>query len=366
MLFVLKNCHPAQYEDDFDKHVALSNLLRSHGFRYNLVFGDRKIFEEVLHSKTYGKEDKLFANNILESYREYGQLIDFFNHIVEIDFDFSGVKSTIVSDKAHIRMGYGLFTNNDRTMPTMFLSENPVDVDFYKKIGEPFSKVKRVNTGINFTPFNGGGSQTKDFYQKFKNDKKICLCIIDTDKKHPAGGEGSTAGRFRREERNLNDTVFVKVLDVHEIECLIPLEVIEKTLIHNKSSSAVIDNLDSIKSISFKHPRFRHFFDHKKGIDLKKAIHLDVTHGEHYLPAILEDKKTKTYNCLNQKKCHGCNSCYEINGFGENLLAHSLLVLERENLRTLTIDPALSIYWDNIGKLVLNWGCIPPEKRVRS
>lgn len=366
MIFVIKNCYPDQYENDIIKQQALSNLLRSHAYRCNLVFAEKKLFEKIIDSSLYGCADKKFASDILDSLREHYQLLEIFSFSVEIDFEFSGMEVIDDNQKKIIKLGYAFFSDNKRTSSMIFLSENTLDIKLYEKIGTFFLKKNSIGTSIDFSPHNGGGSQTKDSYIDFKKDNKLCLCIIDTDKKHPSGSEGSTALRFKHRERGLHGTTFVKVLDVHEVECLIPLKIVEDVLRNNSYPSDIIDHFDKISKVSSNIQNFRDFFDHKKGINLKEAIEIDRKYGSFYSDAFLPKNGFEGRKCLSDRECLECGSCLEIKGFGSDLLAHSVEILDKKNLINLSVESRMYNHWNNIGMLVANWGCVPPERRVRS
>ncbi|QTR54557.1 hypothetical protein [Thiothrix unzii] len=366
MIFSVKNCSPSQYGDESNEFRALSNLLRSHGDRNNLVFFDKNTIRDIINSPMFCKIDRCIAVDIFDTMSEYQQLLNLFDIIVEIDFCYSGCNIISQGDKSVIKLDTSYFNLFTSVNPVVFLAENSLDIDVYLKMGGFYVKEYGINTRITFDGRSGGGSQVKRIYDSLKNSDLFCLCIVDNDKKHPSGSEGSTSAQFSIHDRGLNGKTFVKILDVHEIECLLPLNIIETVLREENYSSEYIDNYDLLARIARNNPELRLFLDHKNGISLKKAIELDSVYGPFYLDAFNHYNGFKNKDCISEKECSDCGNCLEVKGFGENLLKNFVKHINEVNIKALNVDKGGYPYWIEIGKLVANWGCAFPSRKARS
>ena len=113
------------------------------------------------------------------------------------------------------------------------LAENEDDISFYKMLGQFYvreSKIGKIK--IDFEPRNGGGSTTYGVLQRIIEEKnRMCLCIVDSDKKYGNAEPRETMQKVKEiANRNMQDYFEVILLDVHEIENLIPINVLEQII----------------------------------------------------------------------------------------------------------------------------------------
>ena len=104
-------------------------------------------------------------------------------------------------------------------------------------------------------------------FDDLTNNSEITLCIIDNDKSHPAKGKGSTANLFKDFDKEYNNNSLTHIIDVREIESLLPIKVIEEVVCENKVPKD-IESLDIIKAFKTVNISFREYFDHKEGLSL--------------------------------------------------------------------------------------------------
>jgi hypothetical protein len=367
MLFKLINCYPEQYEDDIDKQLALSNIIKSHGLRKHLVISDKCVIDSILINDWYGGLEKTFAQDIAESRKEYYQLISELNFYVEIDFEVGGIDCTQLHNQTKVRIGHSFFKDTQNVEALSLISEGSDDFLYYKVIADYYSKnVSPLNLNLKFTECLGSGSKSKSEFERLSQKNKLLLCIVDNDKKHPKKGEGSTSIKFTKENRSLDSIPLALVLGVREIESLIPIKTIEKILIKNAVNA--IDTLDEIKEFNTINPEFRVYFDHKMGLTLKEAIDLDSKYGDFWLNIMSKTERFNEKECFRSKICTNCGDCPKIKGFGESLLSNTVEFISQQNLRNLKhdIDEYLSPHWYQIGHLLMSWGCAGTGRVVRS
>jgi len=366
MLFKIENCYPADYEMDNRKLLAISNLLVSNGLKKNIVIAEKSALTDILESSIYGVLDKKYATEMLSLRREYGVLPEkLLLHLI-IDFNYEGVSCEYVEGKHRVRVSYSYFCDPDNTGPVALLTENSLDFRFYNKIALYYaSYIEKLGIKINFREYLGAGSHSKSEFDRLSQLNKIVLCLVDSDKSHPRKGEGSTSRIFSQQDRTVNGITLSKVIDVREVESILPIENIENVIIGSMPDS-MITTIDEIKSYNQVNNEFRKYFDHKNGLSLKKAIELDNQHGEFWLDILSTSSKFSNLQCFIDKQCHECDSCPSISGFGDSLLERVTVQLERIHLRNLTISEDIKPSWMSIGELLMSWGCSMKGRLARA
>ena len=233
----------------------------------HIVLSKATVMQEVIDSGLYGRVIQNYASDIQDTKMDYGQLYKCLNIVVNIDFEGTGIEVKLIDEQNIISIGYKYFCDTENIQPITLLSENSLDCRFYSKVGEYHSQFVSSNRlKTNFVIEDGGGSQIKVHFDSLKTRKKFTLCILDNDKKHPKGKQGSTSAMFTKQDKDLSETVIAKVIDAHEIECILPLKMVEEILVGNNSPAQDIINFDRIKYLSDIDEKFRFYFDHKNGL----------------------------------------------------------------------------------------------------
>jgi hypothetical protein len=370
MLIKVENCFPDQYGQDMERMLALSNILRSHAERNNIVLMDRGALERISLSSAYGYVDKKCAEDIRVGLREAGALIDYLDVHMVVDFGSSNISSSYDENKKSILVGYKFFVDANKSGAVTFIAENELDFLFFKKIAEFHSRfTSGLNLKVEFDFCLGAGSHCKPEFDRKVSDNKIVLCIVDNDKSHPKRKEGTTPGAFSANDRLLTKSSLVKVLECREIESLIPISMVEEIVV--KKIPDKIEALDAIKSYIFKNFLFQNYFDFKNGMYLHNLIDLDVAHGPFWTEILSIEPKVRHKSCFTAKRsgiCDSCSECPKIEGISEKLLQFSVDEFRIINLKSLTkkLDSNLMDQWLKVGRLVMSWGCSLSSGVVRS
>lgn len=367
MFIVLKNCTPSCYEDEIEKMSALINLLASHGLRKNILVAPKNVFEEVIDSDLYSKNDKRYAADALLYNREHGSLKNKLLIHAIVDFNETSIDVRKMNDKYEVKVGFDLFQSPINAEATPFISENESDYNFYKTVGHYYSnQVSELKLGINLSHHLGAGSHSKAQFDKLSCIHPFLLCIVDNDKAHPRKGEGSTSSVFKNYDREFNSGKIAKVIDVREVESLIPKFILKE--VFEYSSSAEIDALNEIILLSECSPEFRVYFDHKDGLTLKKAIELDKRYGEFWLPLLSNIHRFARKECVKTKICTDCEKCPALSGLGNSLLNSTNRKIEITNPHKFKrlLESNLQDFWSDIGYFVLSWGCVSNTKLSRA
>ncbi|MBB1321514.1 hypothetical protein [Shewanella sp. SR43-8] len=367
MLIEIKSCEPKSYENEPDKMSALINLLATHGLRKNIIIAPKQVLLDVINSDLYSKNDKRYASDILESNRENNSLKK--TLLMHGIVDFSSQNTSVIKNDNlyQISVGYYQFLNPKNAEATPIITENENDFLFYSVVGKYYSKyISKLNLNINLDHYLGAGSHSKTQFDKLSTKHPFLLCIVDNDKPHPKKGEGSTSSVFSKSDRTFNSGRIAKVIDIREIESIIPKFIIKE--VFSKATATTIDALDDICTLADIENDFRRYFDHKDGLNLKKAIELDSKYGEFWLPILGAHSKFSDKDCFKTKLCSNCGQCPEVKGLGNSLLANSNNVIKTTNLYTIKrlLENSLKDAWYSIGEYVLCWGCVSTTRPSRS
>jgi hypothetical protein len=364
MLYSIINCNPEKFSSDSDKILSLGNLLRSHAARNNIVIAEKNSLFYVAKSNDYSVPERCAAQEILDSLNELGQLKDKFELYCEVDFSTDVSKVEVRQGKNVICVGYSNFI--DFSGPPYFVAENIDDFRFYEKIADYYI-VRSVGLGLSlrtkFSPVLGAGSHCKSEFDRHSKESKFVLCIVDNDKKHPSGAEGETAKGFKSYERRCDNNKMVKVLDVHEVECLVPMGILHGVVVEQIKDK--VDTIDEIKKYVYKNPDFQVHFDYKNGYSLRDFIEMDSKYGNFWLDIINVSPKFQSMPCVEAKKCNGCDSCPKVDGISQSIIPKVNSALEIDGVRKIKLDAHLVDFWRQIGVLMLSWGCALKSKSAR-
>lgn len=227
-----------------------------------------------------------------------------------------------------------------------------MDSDFFKIIAIHYAEnISLSRCEINFTALNGGGGSTKDIFERIIKNNEIVFCIVDNDKEHPKAPHGGTCSHFLGSKTIRSG--FVEILDVHEIESLVPLTTIEDVLINQNQLQNKKKSLIFFKNLCSIDEAVKFYFDHKKGFKFKTALALDERHGDYWGPIL--NQLDIDYDCENY------------DGFGDHLLSNTLKFIQTGSLKKYNpnLSPKLSEKWHKLGKNFFSWSC-GPYKKTRS
>ncbi|WP_353116384.1 hypothetical protein [Nitratidesulfovibrio sp.] len=116
-----------------------------------------------------------------------------------------------------------------------------------------------------YDPIHGNGDQTHESYKdQLEADDGLAICIVDGDVKCPGGRIRNTAEKVMKLGRN--EFVRSVVLEVHELENLIPLAAIKEWY---ESVGEYDGDRSMVLGILGADEEFRCFIDYKKGLTVK-------------------------------------------------------------------------------------------------
>ncbi len=349
-----------------DLIIALENLATSRREGKHSIIADRETLEIIVKCSDLPERTKRIYNNILNNVPKFKAYLSHISRYIEIinPCDVSKIDSN--SGKDIIQLPYTFFYDSETIQKSILLCEHLQDTEFYQIIGQTFCKWNNVNIKLNFESRLGGGNTIATVYENIQNkNKRLCLCIVDSDKLSPDSSLGSTAKRVREKDDNTFVTTQLYILPVREIENLIPLSILSEIISKNRNRENAFKQLEEIENSSVQ--EIRKFLDIKEGTRLKKIVKEPISVKNFWndkLDKYVNDIDKWCHNnwsCTNEKSCN----CQISLGFGENILENSITYLNTQFPSKITsmVEESLRSEWENIGQIMLNWGFANPPMR---
>lgn len=366
MLINIENATPEKVLNN-SFAIAVENILRAFAEQKHLVIGARFFFKTIINDQSglYSLSSKSYAQEALSGLTEYYAILDQVSFYVSVDFNISdkSFKWVQIGESFKFVCGPLYFNDSAQLQKTKIVCENPLDSDFFKVIAAHYAEgINLSRCEMGFIALNGGGGSTKDIFERAIQNNEIVFCIVDNDKKHPRAPFGGTCSHFLGSQ--ITRSGFVEILDVHEIESLVPLSTIEDVLRSQSQFQQKEKSLIFFKHLCSVDESVKFYIDHKKGFDFKTALELDRKHGAYWRP-ILKKLDIK-YDCeyIESKRCSCNTACVSYDGFGENLLSNTLKYIQKGSLKKYNphLTPVLSDKWYKLGKNFFSWSCGPYKK----
>ena len=262
------------------------------------------------------------------------------------------------------RMSYDNFMNSDSLQKTTVLGESYNDSEFYEHILRCFRSKMAPHVNYSLHTLPGNGKQTQEIIEKEKNSKHILVCIVDSDKKFPTDIPKSTSTCSICSEIPETPIYHLVVLDVQEVENLIPLNYIDNL---DWKSFNRVDRLNkrNLDYLRVKGNYILPFYDYKCGI--KKTQELlsssqDYTDYAETCFNLNEDltKRYKDFTSLLNDKNFKDELIPRL--FSGTVLITSILAMIRDGRQPKPeLLPFQKQNWNKIGHILLNW-CIAENK----
>lgn len=170
--------------------VGFGRLLSSYSDGHHVVIIDPKTCKSIESNLLFSAENRTAAQRIRNRYADYGSLpqkMAFYAKIVDV-----GIEPLRVAHGWDVPLGW--IANNPLLMANL-ICEDLHDTAVLMEAGKDDlerSKLKAFMIRAFEVP-GGGGNTHRVLNQVAVIDQKICLCIVDSDKKSPYGAPGPTA-----------------------------------------------------------------------------------------------------------------------------------------------------------------------------
>lgn len=290
---------------------------------------------------------------------ERGLLSDF-NYIIEVVKSGGHLNKRNKGTQTILSIPIDYFQTSALVQPTIFLCENQVDVDLYLLFAKAWLHYKRINSNLVCDKRGGGGSNIAEEYRVVQQSRnKLCLCIVDSDRKDPNSVIGSTAKAVRNVHDTTQPLCDYSITNSREAENLVPLIAYSDVSARDPQKIRAFEFLEKVVN---KGPHeILPYLDLKSGTYLRsiKSSNTAWTFWEGYLPQLSYYGSLVKSECISPD-CHKCDPCESkiFLGFNDVLkdmtanltkAGHRKLL---ESIHAIVSDDVL-----NIGETVSSWCC---------
>jgi hypothetical protein len=266
---------------------CLENILTARFEGKHLVLANKKEISPVLSNTELSVRSKKALDKIFSEFSQYGGLrhqITCYIRVVEPSR--TGIEIISENQQTIVDVPISHFDDTVAIQETLLLAENSKDAELYIHLLKAYLTIQKLRIDIKNSYREGGGSAIKQELNRLCKSKTFCLSIVDTDRQGPDDKLGNTAKRVTSDWPAQKDkksdwycskmTAVVKliILNVHEIENLIPTNLIRKAL-PKTTGQPMFDSVDALTKWEADYPNkeWRKFIDIKKGLRGYDVLH---------------------------------------------------------------------------------------------
>lgn len=368
---MLINIHQSVFDnnniwDEPETIPALENLANAVREGKHLVISDRETLKIITQCQDLSKTTRAIYTMLYNKFSELRSYLSVVTRYIEIT-DLLEPALSSLSDQEVIQVPLKFFENTQSIQKTILLCENSSDTSFYQTIARVYLIWKNANIKLEYEPRGGGGNTIDTEYDNIqKTTKYFCLCILDSDRIAPEGKLGSTAAQIDQ-NKNQSSQFFrtkVLILDVHEIENLIPNSILLGICSGDKQREEALKRIEKLQQI--RGNQIKHFLDIKEGTLMYKIFDStnpkDKLFWESHVLEINRILKCIDDDCLADWKCNKTKSncqCQISLGFGKNTLDNTIKYLEKIEPHKIAkeFNNDIKPEWEKIGQVVVDF-CI--------
>ena len=286
----------------------------------------------------------------LENFKKY------FNVIIKVISNGDEYNEKVESNIEYRYIKYDKFLDSVTIQKTILLGENPSDAEIYKLISDYYQKQKHLNYRCSYEARGGGGNTViREYKPIFNEEERFCLCILDSDIRYKLqtnyGDTAKYVVDFEEQTSKKNYKMTIKIIEVLELENLLPLSFYQDNYSHKINT---VNNIEKILTID---TDFKKYFDFKKGISCKYDITKSSCKGylKDYLCPLIEQSKITIEN---EKLLNG------FQGSKTDILQDFIKKDFNYIVEKINNDSFVKPYWDELGKLIASHILAPNRQRA--
>lgn len=342
-----------------DKKDEYKNFFNSLAYEINrgnnFYFFSKKALEELYNNDKLERFPKEIYRKMFNKCYEDNAIVNSVNRRIVVKEKTQENKIIFEGNKFIVPID--CFVNLEYSKKINIIAENNLDCEFFKKIAKVYMNRKKISSvKLQLDNQPGGGNTISDVYANKIIGGEFSVTLVDTDRKYFNCPEGNTSKTIERRknqlisENNYIEIVEIVKLDVHEIENLIPIDMISKFYDKNPDEEKRNDTINFLKKFAknqFNEENPLSYFDMKEGIK-KESCQSKPIYKE-YWKEVLE-QNSYIYDEENL-----------IKGFGDKILRKIEQYIgeeiEKENFYKDNINVYLRKQWNDIGKIIYSYGC---------
>ncbi|PHB52893.1 hypothetical protein COE92_18345 [Bacillus wiedmannii] len=382
----IQNSNPPLTEVS-EEVIALNNIATAISDGLHIITASLETLEFLYRFELLTHNSRRMYFNLFDKFTYLPAYEDFFCEYILVknrDISFSRKRQ---GEHIIFEVPINHFTRVMSISPSVLLSEDMSDCEFYEKIAKKFisENQQKINTNLQFRLVSGGGSGAFKSYEYELNKNNLVLTISDSDRTYPTDKIGSTLLKLRSVYNKYKQDRVTELieLDVREKENLISPSLY--LLCYNVCSKEYLLSLCELESSPLHQEKLRY-------MDLKGGIRAESLKGntarKNYLKELFDDAShlvACTFEEIDSKK----DDFLIIEGIGgnldkfsndilddglersleqkKNLPAHTsvpehvIRELEEKILKKQKLFNNLPEYlkgdWEKLSKKIISWGC---------
>lgn len=369
MLFALHDSLLGELQKSAVDHQLidlLEDLARHRQSGVHLITGSRSLLKTITNLSNLSRKSSDVYLFVLEELTQLRNVTTLLARRIEVTDEYATNVITNSDGSQTFQIPYRKLQKLSIFNKTILLSENLLDSKIYAHIADAYLAMNGLRgIKLDFEKRGGGGSTIADEYHEIQqNQERLCLCVVDSDKKTPNSTIGSTAKNVTAKDDSNILLCEVAIIEPRDIENLFPASVLRE-IVQEASKLSMIEVLETIDSCPT-NPDARYHLDIKKGITLGEVLHAPAQEEFHkYWKTILARHGfSKNCACSVSANCNSPGECTCIiaEGLGDKIaevffdkflnVSSSHKVIERVS----TIEHLRS-NWESIGRIIAAWGC---------
>ena len=357
--------------------TVIEGLMCSFLYGQNYILAERKTFKSIYSTKNlFSLNVKKCISKILNEYATIGNIKNKLSFVMLVYFE--KIEEETYKPENIIEISIEKLVKNTINKAVL-LTESKSDSTIYEYSGMLYSRIngypKQIAPDIALEKKSGFGENIdKEFETELVNNKRWCLCICDSDKKHSKSSNSRKVNLCTKAKNSENVIGYFYPLECREVENFIPFTILKQ-----------LSNANSICGFQQYEERVQQYSDIHKYADLKKGysrlkfMNTDEKNEDKIIWEKYEKMEAKgpVKSKCNQIK-DNCeeNPCCNIlvPKFGDCLIDKAVKFFENklkntvdkktiEDLHKLIIDDHNYEEFIRVGKMVYEWGYAPPVAR---
>lgn len=349
MLFILDTTVASLLDPNSDESVrCLENLLRAHRDGKHVLEIQREDATHLLDilSSELGPRELAALREIAATFSTRGTLRDsvrWYLRVVLGNYDR-------IPQPGEVVIPLHSLSDTATTQRTVLLSENDDDAAFYLCLAQAVLYRLQMKCSVQSDPAGGGGSTTAAALRRYREQGRICIAVVDSDRICEGGATGTTASEVFALPMDAPPPGHRLCTSSREIENLLPFPLIAEAIPTRSDEAAALTRFERQTSVL---PGLASYADLKEGTtlgSLTKRAALGTAPWSHLATSHL--KCSAAEPCPAPKSC----SCLLTPGFG-HFLPRVVEVLQKASpqkkaeLLELHARPELSV----LGETVVAW-----------
>ncbi|MBN3851859.1 hypothetical protein G3N59_00575 [Paraburkholderia sp. Ac-20340] len=337
--------------------IALDNIANAHREGAHVIFSERNVAEHLLSiGESLGGRTKQTLRNVINRYAQLAEFAETVEVKIFIGL-FDNIHAVIENGKRFIKIPVACVTSSLLQKPYL-LVENIDDAKFYGFLTTELASKLNFSGHLSFEAYNGGGNTTGNVYEHLKNSTdRLCLCIVDSDRRFPTSKPGETANKVLASDKTDPSPLTESfVLPVCSVENLIPWKWLE---------DAYSQSEDMKKRL--KMYECHHVDDVWPFLQLKKDIRCaDLRETQKAFSVFWSDKlkcRDDVARCVAGGACTKRDDCSTtfLAAVSGSPLGAVIPKLSERTIGACDAVPTVKAAWQSIAQLVSAWSCGGPQ-----